>query len=218
MSKIIVDAQVLLNTHRMYHGLMENYYAVTVNLAHPLKEHFQKENTMFDIFYETMNESLISSVAMHKETSTQLESCFLNADQGTDSIKLPPSVEQGIGLTLALRDYWLILKDQRKAYRALMRKASHMHYSLHGMLMGTDVPKNQACVKQLYLVEESLTVLILLMENVLKLFKMIEDYTANRLKKKTGESFIHGVAFFEFLAQQAASLGFQNPPGFQAKL
>ncbi len=215
MSKIIVDAQVLLNMHRMYHGLIEHYYAVTVNLAHPLKEYFQKENKTFDTLYETMNESFLTSVAMHQEASTELESRFLNSDQGVDAIKLPPSAKQGIGLTLALRDYGLLLKDQKKAYRALMRKASSMHHALHEILRGTDVPKNQACVEQLYLVEESLSVLILLMENVFKLFKMIEPYVANRLKKKSGKAFIHGIEFFEFLGQQAASLGFQNSPGFQ---
>jgi hypothetical protein len=212
MSKLIVDAQLLLNIHRMYHGIMEHYYGVTRDLAKALEEQAQQGPSTFDACYKTMNDSLRKSIALHKKASLRLENSFLGFKKDTQH---PSSVEHGIGLTLPLSDYGLVLKDQQKAYKSLTEHASHMKYLLYMMLMD-DHATNKGCVEKIYLLEGSLSVLLLLAENVVKILEMIEGYVLNHLQEKAEEAFINGMEFFKYLEGQAegsvAADANTNPP------
>ena len=208
MSKIIVDAQLLLNTHRMYHGIMQYYYGVTKNLAQILGESLEQEASMLHTLYEIMNGCLKKSVSINKKASLRLEDYFLGSHQNPKKgLGHQKSLENdGIGLKLPLSDYCLVLKNQRKAYKALMTNASKIKSTLHMMFMDDATKENPDCAESIWLLLESLAIPIELIGSIDdKLLRILEDFTNNHLKEEDQEDPINAIAFLHDLDQKAGT-------------
>ncbi len=196
MSTMIVNAQLLLNTHRTCHGLIEHYYGAVKNVLYTLGKRLEGQPSMVHRFYQSVGKYLRESVSDNKNAGFRLEHCFLGSVKPKGSAtprKHLKLVENRPGLTLPLSDCCVVLKDQSKMYKGLREKTLMVKYYLYMVLMDYSAKENPDAAKSIHPFIEGLTEPLIVIKGICQNLKILEDCAVNGLQKQNHKGFVNGM-------------------------
>lgn len=195
MLKIIKDAQLLLNMHRVCHSILQHHYFHLEHVASTQKHGFQRQSFMVRHYHQALEGHLEQSVSLYKQAAHFVEACFRDPinQQGSESSK---GVGHLKGLTVVLSDYASVLTDQRKVYTALEEHLSEMNYWLDIMLIDCGVKENPLCASTIHHFREHLTETRVFLERISEVLKRLEHECLS-LSKKKDQSYVDAIALMK---------------------